>query len=572
MEKKVYADYHGPRCTRQHDGKTAQWKYFGTAKMSGAEHTCANHNADCINEAGLHDIAALSYPLVGMQSQRDEAYIEYQILTAKLAHIDGFFVEWGFREHESNEELLLMMPIAGKYGFEIGINWCDAWHFYPWIEAFHPDAVTRERKVELSIENVQYLLDELFADKTGARFNNHPLILLFGGGFTKEEFRQVKQAQYRLPVDCEAPYFLTRAAIAGRETDGQVRYMAEENGWSETADGIFGWIPTRVRNGLVTQDFCHWDRYALTEDTVEYLNVLREAARKVHSKVRISSVNPQMDNRACASWNKFDLSCIPRENGRTYEEMWKNNVEHREDVDIVYIVSWNDYTERHQIEPTLTDGFRELETTRKYAALFKENVDEGTCRDFEAPYHLFRLRKQAEKLAGAGWDMEIYRTALDQAGLLISERRIEEAELLLDGVENMFKDLERQLLRKQILIKGESDRAAEGCICITDREALQCMDEWAYDGWLYFSYLDESGESFQICHRQQELCDIKMDHSGQWKKTSIRIFKENMKDVSEEPVLKVKGKVRIKEVSLMIQAYRKWKGWEGQEERDVISI
>ena len=80
MKKKVYADYHGPRCTREHDGCVAQWKYWGTAQKSKAQNRSANHNADCIEKDGLNDLAALSYPLVGMQSQRDDDYIEYQII------------------------------------------------------------------------------------------------------------------------------------------------------------------------------------------------------------------------------------------------------------------------------------------------------------------------------------------------------------------------------------------------------------------------------------------------------------------------------------------------------------
>ncbi len=556
--KKVYADYHGPRCTREHDGILAQWKYYGTAKKSRAAQTAANHNADCIGVSGLHDLAALSYPLVGMQSQRDPDYIEYQILTAKLAHIDGFFVEWGFQEHRSNEELLQLLPIAEKYDFEIGINWCDAWHFYPWIEEFHPDAVTRERKVELSRENVQYLLDQLFSRKIGAKFDGHPLILLFGGGFTPEEFQTVKQAEYRLPAEAKEPYFLTRAGIVGKERGGKVLYELEESLWLKAADGIFGWIPTRVRNGLETEAFGKWDRYATAEDAVAYLDALRKAAAETGSRVRIHSVNPEMDNRACASWNKFDLSHIPRSQGRTYEEMWKYNLKHREETDVVYIVSWNDYTERHQIEPTLQDGYRELETTRKYAASFKELEEEGSCADFTAPFRLLQLRKWAKKLAAAGFELAVYQGALDQAALWISERRLAEAELLMSGVEGFFAELDGQMERKQILLqKEQEDLSIEaGRIRILHKEALSCMEHWAFDGWLKFSYLDDSEESFRFCHGQQELCDIRMDGSGQWKETKIRIFQNNIKNIEENPFILLVGNVKIKDISLLIQAYR----------------
>lgn len=562
MEKKVYADYHGPRCTREHDGKVAQWKYYGTAQKSKAVQTYANYNADCILDSGLHDVAALSYPLVGMQSQRDPDYIEYQILTAKLAHIDGFFVEWGFREHESNEELQIMMKMAQKLDFEIGINWCDAWHFYPWIEEFYPEAVTREKKVELFIRNVQYLLDTLYSTLVGATIEDHPLILLFGGGPTIEEFQKIRQAAYTLAAGVKVPYFLTRAPITGKEQGGQISYWLENNEWPQTVDGIFGWIPTRVRNGLATEQFKAWDRYALAEDSIAYLEVLRTAMKDTNSKVHISCVNPEMDNRACASWNKHDLSCIPRADGSTYEEMWKKNVKHKQEIDIVYIVSWNDYTERHQIEPTLNDGYREMDNTRRYASQFKDMMEEGKTEDFLLPLRLFYLRKKAKKLSAAGYSMVPYLVAMEQIAANISDGRLKEAELLLVSIEKLLEDLDSQLLTKQLFLTQESgELTAEGNqIHICSEEALLIMKEWAYDAWLYFSYFDGTEDSFQLFNGQQELCDIKMDGEGIWKKTKIRLFQENMNYMEIEPVIRVVGTMQVREVSLVLQAYRNWKG------------
>ena len=38
---------------------------------------------------------------------------------------------------------------------------------------------------------------------------------------------------------------------------------------------------------------------------------------------------------------------------------------------MVYIASWSDYTEGHEIEPTVENGDRELRTTLQYASQFK---------------------------------------------------------------------------------------------------------------------------------------------------------------------------------------------------------
>lgn len=405
-------------------------------------------------------------------------------------------------------------------------------------------------------------MDTLYATSVGATIENHPLLLLFGGGPTIEEFRRIRQAAYTLPAEVEMPYFLVRAPIAGKDKGGQVSYWLEKNGWPDVADGIFGWIPTRVRNGLITEQFKDWDRYAVPEDTIAYLEALRKAMKDTNSKVHVSCVNPEMDNRACASWNKHDLSCIPRAGGCTYEKMWKNNVEHKQDLDIVYIVSWNDYTERHQIEPTLADSYREMETTRKYAAQFKGMKEDGRSGDFLLPLRLFYLRKKTRKLSKAGYCMAPYLGAMEQIVQNISNGRLGEAELLLEALEKLLEDLEGQMLTRQLLLTQKSgELTVEGKnICILSEEALQYMKEWAYDAWLYFSYCEETEASFQLFYGQQELCDIKIDGNGNWKKAKIRIFQENMQYIESEPVIRLEGTVQIREVSLVLQAYRSWKG------------
>lgn len=134
--KKVYADYHGVRYTRQHDGQIGRWGMFATMPKTSTDIKYICRNADNIGDDGHHEIAAKHYPMIGMQSNLDPDLIEYQILSAKAAGIDGFFIEWGFMPHENDNLLKAMQPIAAKYGFEIGVNWCDGWLYYDWITKF----------------------------------------------------------------------------------------------------------------------------------------------------------------------------------------------------------------------------------------------------------------------------------------------------------------------------------------------------------------------------------------------------------------------------------------------------
>ncbi|GMQ59162.1 hypothetical protein AN1V17_35590 [Vallitalea sediminicola] len=539
---KVYADYHGPRCTRVIDGELGHWKFAGCAKKSKVKDRTVNYNGDLILQNGLNDIAAMCYPMVGMQSQNDPHYIEYQILLAKTAHIDGFFVEWGFKEHRSNKELFNIMEIAEKYSFEVGINWCDAWHFYDWIEEFYP-INSRQDKVDLFKKSLQYLLENVFNQKTGVTFNGHPLIFMFGGGPTVDEFKDILSENYRIPNGLSNPWFFTRAPINGDidENSNKINYELTHTEWLDIMQGVFGWMPTRVRKGEKTK-YDKWDRYATVEDTVDYLDTLITKQNELENsfEIKISSVAPGMDNRACASWDKHDLSHIHREHGKTYEEMWKYNVVHKDEIDIVYIVSWNDYTEKHQIEPTIIDGYRELITTEKYASQFK-GIDNNN-KGIGLPIQLFHLRKQVDFLSKVGLDMNGFEYILDEIGMMISQEGYLNARLKMEGLIPLLEDMQKQLKCNNIQLKCPNEDIQTTTdekglyIRIEDNIAEQLRNNY-YRGYLVFKYFDDDKNTFRIygdTNRNKEyqdysvIAEVKKDGSNRWKKAKVQIYKENI--------------------------------------------
>ncbi len=449
-EKKVYADYHGPRYTREHDGNTGNWSFTGQAKNTATGNTRVVNNSDLILENGNRDLAAAAYPLIGMQSQMDPDYQEYQILLAKMANIDGFFIEWGFPGHGTDGQLDTMMALAKKYDFELGINWCDSWHLKNWITKIKPNVITREDKVNEAVNSLSTILDKLYASPVGATFDGHPIVYLFGG-FEKNEWQKISTEATIPDVFAEkTPWYFRRASMSGKVTpEGIVNFTYAGKSWHDVLDGPFGWVPDRVRNAQ--QDgFTEFDVYGTTEDALSYLETLKHTfINNPDIPLRNSVVSPGMDNRPCAGWgDKYKY--LDRADGALYQAMWQYNVENRDYFNTVYIASWNDYTEGHQIEPTVEDGYRELKTTQEYAYQFK---GEGTldASGFELPAQLFQLRKQAEKLAAIGIETAHHQSTLDEAGLLISQGNYSQASDLLSQVSAELTDKEQQVKTEHII-------------------------------------------------------------------------------------------------------------------------
>ena len=213
--KKVYADFHGVRYTRQHDGKLGRWEMYANTEKSTTGRKSLCYNADLIDSEGRHEIAAVAYPQVGMQSNLDPDYIEYQILSAKVAKIDGFFIEWGFKPHENDILLREMQKVAAKYNFEIGVNWCDGWLYYDWITKIYPQINTREAKTGYMAKCYQYLVDSVFTGPTAPIVKGMPVFYHFGPGAKVDEYRKVL-SEVKLPQGMKQPVALRRWADWGK--------------------------------------------------------------------------------------------------------------------------------------------------------------------------------------------------------------------------------------------------------------------------------------------------------------------------------------------------------------------
>lgn len=573
--KKVYADFHGVRYTRQHDGKLGHWEMYANTEKSATGLKSLCYNADLIDRDGRHQIASVSYPLVGMQSNLDPDYIEYQILSAKAAQIDGFFIEWGFKPHENDVLLREMQKVAAKYDFEIGVNWCDGWLYYDWITKLYPEINTREAKTAYMAQCYQYLVDSVFTGPTAPMVKGMPVFYHFGPGATVDEFRKVL-SQVKLPLEMKQPVALRRWADWGKldnDTYIPVTQSDEMDAWKQLGEVPTAWLPARVR----TRDEAHaaWDNYATEGDVVEFMKPFRDSIWRSSNPaytVKSGFAMPGMDNRGCAGWGRAHFFYIPRNNGETYSRMWEFCMEEKEQLDMMFIASWSDYTEGHEIEPTVENGDRELRTTLKYAAEFKgEQADE---RGLTLPLELFRLRKEARFLTNSKMDASGCHQALDKVALLISQRRYPVAIGLLSQIDNDVKTAKaslavemKRLRESDLKIQGKRKSGGynptETVSIAFPKELVSQLQMNNHVGYLYFEYLDKGKETLFI--RSSTLREpkepfkivsrIRTDDTGEWKSAKVELYKDNIVYGFNMPTFYLKGNVIIRNLSVGYTIY-----------------
>lgn len=545
IDKKIYADYHVTRLNREHSGNVGVWKYRGVAKSSELPHTAVNYNPDLIDSRGRHQIASREYPVVGMQSELDPEYLEYQILSAKIAHIDGMMVEWGHKEHTGNYQLLAMIEAAKKFDFEVGVNWCVGW-----INQTAMGLKNREEFLAYFKENLLYLRDSIYNDQTGVNVNGRPVILLFAGDVSNAEFENVI-ADIRSSANF--PIFLRQQLTAGQLQGDTMKmdlissdWYDVSSGFSEGISGYFSWIPTRAR----TRDsrYPHWDRYALPTDATLFLDALHNTKLpNIHTPLRLSSAVPGFDNRSCASWNKGDLSFISRKNFQTYRNMWAYNIENSNRFDWVYIPTWNDWTEDSHIEPSETDKGLALQLTQQYGAAYKNLPANPELLDL--PRQLFELRKKIRKLQAITKDEQLSSLGsyLDACAQAIASLNSVEAKAHLQFVNAELDLVASSLSKPKKVVVSHSGRNkyhiryADNKTFITLDDALvEELNNHYYEAHIDFGYRSSVENSTILIKGEAAkpsrpygnfgiIANINTDKSMQkWRKGRVRVFQENI--------------------------------------------
>ena len=562
--KKVYADFHTYRYTREHDGQLGNWKQ--EAQSPVAPYHIANYNADLMDENGVHQLAAPGTPPIGMQSYNDPDYAEYHVLTAKMAGIDGFFYEYGCSAGLTDADLQLLQATAQSYGMEFGINWLDAFYYafvqnttgyQAWCTANGRDPSLDATKFDYIPQVFQQLIDWVYDKPNAAKIGGKPLMLLFQGSpLTAANLATLKTKTYSYggATNVPSPFLMPRRApmgLAGTDPNVQ-KFWSDPTGWETHADGTFGWKPLTER--AITSSI--YKSQGDERDAKEFARAHVEGLLKtINDRINMAGVMPGFDNKYNASWGQFAVELLDRKNGITYTEVWEQYLRDRDVIDAVLIPSWSDHTEGSGIEPLSSYGDRELRATAKYSAQFKGQPNTSATLDFTLPAELFKLRKLSKFLQSAGCPaalLDPQNALLNAAGQDISSASYPDATAKLASARATLDALRNDNIRTTV---HTSQYFTEGAVTVANNsdQYINIPDATAdlvrgkyFDGKITFEYLDNSTYAanktlFLIAYpspagtgKPGEWRDLQMqmrhgNGDGQWKTARVALNKKNLR-------------------------------------------
>lgn len=344
----------------------------------GIHWTMANKNPDNIDGSGKREIAAHYYPMIGPYASGDRDVVEYQLLTMKLAGIDGVLIDWPgttnamdyVRNRENAEAFIDMVD-------DVGMEFAVVYEDHNLILADVGDKLGQARN------DMNYLRDNYFNRNEYTKVNGHPLMLVFG----PQTFQSPAEWDNVFSVLPNKPHFLT---------------LWYENGEAgANSSGEYAWI--------YQDDVPYYDHLS---NFYQYADAgggtkMGAAAPGFHSFYQEGGWG---SNAFHVPHNGLDTFT------KTLDLALSNNAQH------IQLATWNDYGEGTMIEPTREFGYGFLTTLQQRLGV---PLNQGAL---ELVHELFVQRKQHKGNAGE-------QARLDKAFRQLRALQIDEARATLTGTQ-----------------------------------------------------------------------------------------------------------------------------------------
>ena len=297
--------------------------WYGTPARAG-------QNIHWLNPDTAHErIAdAPNYPVGGPYDSLDPAVIARQMAQIKNAGITGLIVSWWGQTDRTNDQLRLVLDAAGAQGLK--------------VTAYVEQVATTEG----TAADTLYLYQTYTRQPAWLRLNNKPVIMYFD----------------RLMQDIGLDGWQKAHALIEKQAPGKLSFVATANTLKEikarksSFDGLH----------IYSQQFEGAEIRFLPSlwRTKYYTDWVRAQSG---AKVTTATILPGFDDRLQLD-RKGKRPVIKRENGKPFRELW--NAAIAANPDWILIVSFNEWHEASQIEPSTAFGMRELETCRQMSAKF----------------------------------------------------------------------------------------------------------------------------------------------------------------------------------------------------------
>ena len=340
----------------------------------GYHWTMNSQNPDFVDTDGKRQIAAHYYPLVGPYDSSDPDLVDYHLLLMKYSGIDGVLIDW-YGSHDVNDyepnrkNANALINRLRQTGLKFAIVY----------EEFTAENVANANGIS-AIDAARADIDYLERNYTGTNeyieVNNEPLLLTFGPRYfnSSSEWDQILSA-HRDPIQFMPLWnFSNKVGFPN-------------------ADGEFAWVDFNT-------DLSEMEAFYEDPD---------------HG-VTIGSAYPGFHDFYQEAGVGSSFGFVPHGNGQTLDNTLQKAAEY--DLDIIQLVTWNDFGEGTIFEPTEEFGFQYLEKLQQFS---------GVSYDIDVLEIIYQYYLKRKEYAGNASVQE----TLDEAFDALNDLDVEAADSLI---------------------------------------------------------------------------------------------------------------------------------------------
>lgn len=325
---------------------------------------------------GKREIASHYYPLIGPYASRDRDVIEYHLLLMKLSGIDGILIDWYGIEGSNGDITNLLkssdsiVSYTDDFGMEFGVVLEDRF-------------ATSKTDVKV---NMSYLKNNYFNRDEHIRVGpgDDPLVCIFG------------------PITFENEADWTEILPLGGEEVAFLPLWYESGDAGSNADGEFAWV--------------YQDQTSHIDHLVNFYQ-----NRAPTLDLAMGSAYPGFNDYYEEGGAGESYFYIPHYFGSTLSSTLDKAEEYAENIDMLQLVTFNDFGEGTIFEPTIETGFDYLERVQEYTGVSYSDTE------LKLVHRLFELRKDYKHDADT-------QESLDQASMHLRNLEIGEAAEILNGI------------------------------------------------------------------------------------------------------------------------------------------
>ncbi|HEY2414047.1 MAG TPA: hypothetical protein VGI40_17505 [Pirellulaceae bacterium] len=341
----------------------------------GIHWTMANENPNVVDASGKRQIASHYYPMIGPYDSTDPNVLEYHMLLLKYSGVDGLLVDW-YGQKGTNGDVNSLLTASNaivnqtnNYGLGVGVVLED--NFAGSLTNGLPDG-SNSQAVSNVTQNMQYLAANYFNKpnylKAGA--SNSPLMPIFGPS-------KIQPISGNSNINSAALWSQIFSQSGTNPTFMPLEYQSSDAGTN--ADGEFAW-PYQSPN---TSDHLSQVRSFYTSQAASL-----KAAGKTVGGIAYPGFN---DFYAQGGWGS-NLFYVPETDATnqqsTLSELLNLYTTYSSRLDFLQLATFNDYGEGTQFEPTVEDGFTDLNRLQQFTG-----VSYGTA-ELQLIYQLYLARKK----------------------------------------------------------------------------------------------------------------------------------------------------------------------------------